>query len=293
MKFLLLSCLHVHAAGLKIKTQDFRLAQSQNEADETSALLTKFVESHGGSATILLIGDSTMHQFVELMEGLRIQGLGVTFVENKGCLHDRPFKLNPPPTAIVANIGLHVMHMFPALSCKNGARFSKEWNKEWEQDMDFLNHFGPSKLKGNKDCGTYESIVKEFAEYMTTNSPNSMTFWKTTNSVCTDGFQGPFKESLEKWNNPETRPAVEQECRNACPSRYQSPERQCGDEIYSRHASLLQHDTAFKVLRDYPSIKVLDAFKVTDNHCEATEPQDGRHYFSLDPAVLLEFARLL
>jgi len=266
---------------------------SPETVKEIQELFTTFVKKNGGKASILVIGDSTMSVafFLEKWIAKKVEGLDIQLTGNKGCVQDQLYNLNPPPTAILYGVGLHVLHLHPAQSCLDGAKM--KGGVVAPPDSEQLRGTDQSKLKGNKDCGMYNDMVREAAEYFAKEAPSSQLIWKTTNSVCSDAFKGAFKEEIQKWHDQSRRQEMEETCRAACPARYAREDRVCGDEIYDRHSTELQRNTTYDALKPFPNVKILDAFKITDNQCDKTDTEDGRHYVGLDPEVARALVNLL
>jgi len=300
MQFSLIVVFFAGAHGLR------RGFQAPLESAETSeGPFSRFLAKHGGNATVLMVGDSTMSGLHIALEKIAPAGLKFTLVENKGCLNQKTYPMTPQPDVVIYNNGLHVLHLYPALSCTDNAHvaaghgFEKdlEWESTDEDSTDplYLEKTLIPHLKGNRNCGHYSDIVRDAMEYFKAQAPKAQIMWKTTNSICSDVFVGDFRQAVDAWHNETTRLEREKACRLQCPARYSgvNADRNCGDEIYDEHSTQLQHDTSMEVLKSYSDVMVVDAFAITKDHCEATGQQDGRHYHPLDSKIALDMARQL
>eukprot|EP00928_Gymnodinium_smaydae_P055715 TRINITY_DN39201_c0_g1_i1.p1 TRINITY_DN39201_c0_g1~~TRINITY_DN39201_c0_g1_i1.p1 ORF type:complete len:412 (+),score=74.89 TRINITY_DN39201_c0_g1_i1:166-1236(+) len=167
------------------------------------------------------------------------------------------------PSAIMVNQGLHLLHAYPYRSCSNA----------------------PSGPVSYFDCGKHGDLVSNIMSNMQTASP--ITLWKTSNWVCDDKYFGFWRTAIDDWHDPKKKIMLEKKCQAECPSF--GKDRPCGDEVIDARSSELQREQALASVASLRSrrgsmVGTVDAYKVSENRCDATE--DGRHYRDLDPEIV-------
>lgn len=218
--------------------------------------------------SILFLGDSTIRALYEEVSGQTNIGNKTVYSGMYGCLEKKHVEVvkNERPSVVVWNLGLHLLHLHPARTCKTHHR-----------------------EVGMRHCGEYGDAVQKTAINLWKSAPNATLIWQTTNAVCEDKFVADYEQVIAKWHSNVTRGAMIKQCRKEC-ATFRSKERNCEDELFDRESTRRQRDLSLRVLRTLPfAVKILDAFNITDDHCELTNFGDGRHY----PYLISDVAQAL
>jgi hypothetical protein len=241
--------------------------------------LALYLTRLGRNATMFVIGDSTMRGLSEVLQRIASSLHGVQFtlsvhyIQEMACISTSPDSIfrefdyfgspiTSEPDVVVMNVGIHQLHVHPARPCRevNGAV---------------------------KDCGNYMSEVTGSIHSLARRFPNADLIWKTTNSVCEGKMPAYLQTVINQYHSEENAANLIRQCQLECAWKYgNTSDNQCQDEVLDRRGTYIQRNQSYDAIQRSPHpVKVVDAFSITDKHCDQTE--DGHHYKSLDSCVAI------
>jgi len=265
-----------------------------------------YMKAKGGKAHVLFVGDSTQRQLFDthlLHVQPKVQGLTFDYYSNKNCPQAVKYDLSKQPDAIIYNFGLHLLHMWPAVetgfTCNTGDHtngkhsFKATWGDAMQSDtqQEFVSESGKQLPPAN--CGKYSDMVSQATHIFRSGAPQSQLVYRSTNSICESKMTRAFADTLAKWKDPKQSADLEKNCRVACKSWFKDESRECGKEILSQDSLQKMYEKTQIALEKEPKVKLLDAFTLTQNRCDATRLEDGRHYQALDSQLSIHLAELL
>jgi hypothetical protein len=163
-----------------------------------------------------------------------------------------------PPSAVLWNFGLHLLHVYPAR---------------------------PVPTVSLRCALDYDQLVSaSLRELRVALPPSTHLIWRTTNAVCDSSFVGSWAAAVHAYHCSRGA-AGDRKCaaprimrtRKLCQRRYNVSEHECESTFMDRRNTAAQRLRSLGVLRRvHPHVDTLDAFGITDGRCSATA--DGRHY---------------
>jgi len=171
--------------------------------------------------------------------------------------------------AVVWNIGLHLMHLHPARTCKpTDPAEETYWNCQAQ----------------------YDEVVEDTLKQLMTVA--DFAIFKTTNYICERNFITKWTSAVMSWSSSEA--AMEAQCQADC--HLDQTGRSCKDELMTAHGATVQHDLgmeAWKRVRndEKQKLAVLDAFNETVGQCD--DAPDGRHFKNANFRLLRQMMEML
>jgi len=178
------------------------------------------------------------------------------------------------PDIIVTNFGLHGLHLLPA--------------RRAAVQIDFE-----------------PKLIKHF-HLLNRLMPKTRIFYKLTNSICSDLFVGDYADALSDWR---VQGGVALKGRLACIEQITgyisdpaivphehlryitdgienitiTSGRLCDQLLFDDAGVLYYNSIAYRVVRLFPKVRLLDSYSLTKNKCNCSTRSDGRHYGPLIP----------
>jgi hypothetical protein len=256
---------------------------------------------------ILFLGDSTLHNkalylwqeseefrnnrnYAELGKGLSIKCYHVALYQFELCykgfiishnqnpdeiIHtlNKTMTVAPQFDMIVLNFGLHGLHLYPE-----------------RRTLPVLQ---------------FEPVISSTLSWLSLRFPSAKLYYKLTNAICSEKFDGVYASALERWHNG-TNTGARTACAQDVDQLLHNPP--VGLETYFfknvrggqsiRHVAIRLCDLyifdnigvqaynlqARRIVSQFSNVAILDTYSQTHDGCNFTGAGDGRHYAELIPA---------